>query len=40
VVVANRDSDNISTIRTTDDTVVATIKSVTPKPVFITIDPS
>ncbi len=37
VVVVNRDSDSISDIRTADDTVVATIPSGSPRPVFVTI---
>lgn len=38
VVIANRDSDNINNIRTLDDTVVATIASGSPKPVFVIIN--
>ncbi len=37
VVVANRDSNNISSIRTSDDTVVATNASGAPQPVFVTV---
>jgi YVTN family beta-propeller protein len=39
VIVANRDSDSISSIRTTDDTVISTLPSGAPKPVFVTISP-
>lgn len=37
VVVVNRDSNNISSIRTSDDTVVNTLPSGSPTPVFVTI---
>ncbi|MGZ4836668.1 MAG: YncE family protein [Terriglobales bacterium] len=37
VVVANRDSNNISSIRTSDDTVVNTNVSGSPQPMFVTI---
>jgi YVTN family beta-propeller protein len=39
VVVANRDSDSISSIRTSDDTVVNTIPAGAPKPSFVAISP-
>ncbi len=38
VVVANRDSNNITDIRTLDDTVVATNASASPSPVFLVIN--
>ncbi len=38
VVVANRDSNNISDIRTLDDTVVATINSASPRPVWVVMN--
>jgi YVTN family beta-propeller protein len=38
VVVANRDSNNINDIRTLDDTVVSTINSASPRPVFVAIN--
>jgi YVTN family beta-propeller protein len=38
VVVVNRDSNSISDIRTLDDTVVSTINSASPRPVFVTIN--
>ncbi len=37
VVVANRDSNNISSIRTSDDTVVVTNASGAPQPSFVTV---
>ena len=37
VVVVNRDSNNISSIRTSDDTVVSTLPSASPTPVFVSI---
>ncbi len=37
VIVVNRDSDSISDIRTSDDTVVATTPSGSPRPVFVMI---
>src|SRR5205085_464150 len=37
VVVANRDSNNISSIRTSDDTVINTNASGSPQPTFVTI---
>jgi YVTN family beta-propeller protein len=39
VFVANRDSDNISDIRTLDDTVVTTIAASAPQPVFVVVGP-
>jgi YVTN family beta-propeller protein len=39
VVVANRDSNTISSIRTSDDTVVATIAAGATQPVWVTISP-
>lgn len=39
VVVANRDSDNVSDIRTLDDTVVGTVNAAAPRPVFVVINP-
>ncbi|MGZ4826942.1 MAG: beta-propeller fold lactonase family protein [Terriglobales bacterium] len=39
VVVANRDSDSISAIRTSDDTIINTIASAAPKPLFVTVSP-
>ncbi len=37
VIVANRDSNNVSSIRTSDDTVVATIVTGSSQPVFVVI---
>jgi len=37
VVVANRDSNNVSSIRTSDDTVVTTNPSGAPQPTYVTI---
>ena len=37
VVVANRDSNNISSIRTSDDTVINTNASGSPQPTFVTV---
>ena len=37
VIVANRDSNNISSIRTSDDTVVNTIASGSPRPVWLAV---
>ena len=37
VVVANRDSNTISSIRTSDDTVVNTLPSGSPQPTFVTV---
>ncbi len=37
VVVANRDSNSISSIRTSDDSVINTLSSASPTPVFVTI---
>lgn len=39
VVVANRDSNSISAIRTSDDTVINTIASGAPTPAFVTVSP-
>lgn len=39
VVVANRDSNSISAIRTSDDTVINTIASGAPQPTFVTVSP-
>ena len=39
VVVANRDSNNISSIRTSDDTVVNTNASGAPQPTFVVVSP-
>lgn len=38
VVVVNRDSNNITDIRTLDDTVVSNINTPSPRPVFVTIN--
>ena len=38
VVVANRDSNNVSDIRTLDDTVVGTINTGSPRPVFVVMN--
>jgi YVTN family beta-propeller protein len=38
VVVVNRDSNNISNIRTSDDTVVSTLNSSSPRPVFVVMN--
>lgn len=38
VIVANRDSNNISDIRTSDDTVVTTLASGAPQPIWVTIN--
>ncbi len=38
VVVANRDSNTVSTIRTLDDTVVANMPTASPQPVFVAIN--
>ncbi len=38
VVVANRDSNNINDIRTLDDTVVSTVNSAAPRPVFVVMN--
>ena len=38
IVVANRESDNVSAIRTLDDTVVATVNAAAPRPVFVAIN--
>ena len=38
VVVVNRDSNNISNIRTSDDTVVSTLNSSAPRPVFVVMN--
>lgn len=37
VVVANRDSNNITDIRTSDDTIVNTVPSGAPQPVFVAV---
>ncbi len=37
VEVANRDSNNISSIRTSDDTVINTLPSASPTPVFVAV---
>jgi DNA-binding beta-propeller fold protein YncE len=37
VVVANRDSNNISSIRTSDDTVINTNAAGAPQPTFVVI---
>ena len=39
VVVANRDSNTISSIRTSDDTVINTNASGSPQPTFVTVSP-
>ncbi len=39
VVVTNRDSNNISDIRTSDDTVVVTLPAGAPQPVFAVVSP-
>ena len=39
VVVANRDSNNISSIRTSDDTIVNTNASGKPQPAFVVVSP-
>lgn len=39
VVVANRDSDSISFVRTSDDTVVNTVPSGAPQPAFVAMGP-
>jgi YVTN family beta-propeller protein len=39
VVVANRDSNSISSIRTSDDTVVNTLASGSPQPTFVVVSP-
>jgi len=39
VEVVNRDSNNISSIRTSDDTVVNTLPAASPTPVFVAITP-
>ncbi len=39
VVVANRDSDSVSFIRTSDDVVVSTLSSGAPQPVFVAMGP-
>lgn len=39
VFVANRDSNTVSDIRTLDDTVVATLNSTSPQPVFVQVQP-
>lgn len=38
VIVANRDSNNINDIRTLDDTVIATINSASPRPVWVVMN--
>jgi YVTN family beta-propeller protein len=38
VVVANRDSNNINDIRTLDDTVISTLNSASPRPVFVVMN--
>jgi YVTN family beta-propeller protein len=39
VVVANRDSNSISSIRTSDDTVINTLPSGSPQPTFVVVSP-
>jgi YVTN family beta-propeller protein len=38
VVVANRDSNSVSTIRTLDDTVVTNVPTASPQPVFVVVN--
>jgi YVTN family beta-propeller protein len=39
VVVANRDSNSISSIRTSDDTIINTLASGSPQPTFVVVSP-